>query len=291
MIVPRLFIVIPLLAAAISARGATYRAALTTDWTENFSRSAAARDLTDVLTLRAAGTASVSRQFAGNLTASAEAEAAVRAAPEFSQLTLGELTLRTEARRKFGLGPLAPILAGTVAISGRSSGTEEENGFATQFTLSGSKRLIESVRFTATAEASNHFARSAIFDTSTRRYFGELAWDITDRWQLSGGYGRFRGTFTANASGFVWNLALTGQLGRPIQQYYTGIPWGKTDMFGDGWVSYRVHGTGRFWWLQLSPALSDATSVTLRYENTFATNIVSVKYRMNSWSAALVHRF
>lgn len=276
---------------SVALQAAATRASVAVDWTENFSRSSSVLDFQDLLTFRATAAAGWSRQFAGNLTGVAEVEAAARAAPEFSSLTLGELTVRGELRRKFGLGPLAPVLNGTAAFTGRSSGIEEENGLLQHLALQASKRFTETLRFSATAESWKHHARTDIFDVSYRRYFGEVAWDLTDRWQLSGGYGRLKGSFTANASGFVWNRALTGQLGSAIQQYYTITPWGETDSFGDGWVTYKVHGTGRYWWLQLSPALSESTILTLRYENTFMKNIVNVKYRVNAWSAALVHNF
>ncbi|MCM2275365.1 MAG: hypothetical protein NDI75_11300 [Candidatus Didemnitutus sp.] len=273
------------------APAATYRASLTTDWTENLSRSSSARDWQDVLTLHADATAAWSRQLTGNLTLITEVEAAAQLAPDFSQLSQGELTLRAEARRKFGLGPLAPTLAGRLALTGRAAGIEQDNGLTQHLALQAGKRLTESWRIAATAETWKHHARTDAFDISYRRYFGEVSWDITERWQLSSGYGRFNGSFTANASAFVWNRALTGLLGPAIQEYYTITPQAVTDSYGPGWVTYKVHGTARYWWLQLSPALSDTTTITLRYENTLMKNIVNVKYRQLSWSAALVHRF
>lgn len=288
----RLHAVLALVALAPAAIAApSYRAAASVEWGENISRSSSPLDWQDGLTVRASGGAATSRAFAGNILATADAEAALRTTPSFSQQRAAELTLRTEVRKKAGLGPLAPVFTATASTTGRLHAIDGDTGLGTQLAFTASQRFHPAWRVSATAEWRRHHADSAAFDTSHRHLGADLTWDISDRWQLSYGTGRLDGTFTANASGTIWNRALTGLLGSAIQQYYTVAPQAVTDSFGRGWVTYLVSGRVRYWWVQLAPALTDDTSLALRYENNLATNIVNVKYRQELWSASLSHRF
>lgn len=264
---------------------------VSSEWVENISRSSSSRDWRDGLRLRARAIGAVSQQLDHGVTAIGEAEALAEATPKFENQKLLELTARGELRRKFGLGPLAPVVSVTGSVSALKSAVEEQDGFRTHLTARATKRFTETWRATAQAEWAKDYADAAVFDASYRRLSAELAWDITPTWQLSGGVGRLEGTFTANASSFVWNRALTGLLGTAIQNYYTVSPQAVTDSYAPGWVTYLVSGRINQWWLQVSPALSDHTSLALRFEDNLATNIVNVKYRTTLWSAALTHRF
>jgi len=275
---------------SVSAAPST-QVSVSSEWVENISRSSSGRDWQDGLRLRARAIGALSQQLDHGVTAIGEAEALAEATPKFENQKLAELTARGELRRKFGLGPLAPVISVTASASAVKSAIEQQDGFRTLLAARATKRFTESWRATAQAEWAKDYADADVFDASHRRLSAELAWDITPTWQLSGGVGRLDGTFTANASGFVWNRALTGQLGVPIQTYYTVAPQAVTDSFAPGWVTYLVSGRIKQWWIQLSPALSDRTSLALRFEDNLATNIVAVKYRTTLWSAALTHRF
>jgi hypothetical protein len=278
-------------AAASTFAAPAPRIVVSSEWVENISRSSSSRDWQDGLRLRAQAISGVTHQIGANVTALAEAEARAEATPKFENQKLGELTLRGELRRKFGLGPLAPTIAATAALSALKSGLAEQDGFRRVIAVRGAKRFNESWRAAAQIEWSEDFADAAVFDASHRRLGAEFAWDITPAWQLSAGAARLDGTFTANASWFVWDRALRGLLGSAIQNYYTASPQAVTDSYGPGWVSYLVSGRVTQWWVQLSPALSARTSLALRFENNLATNIVNVSYRTTVWSATLSHQF
>lgn len=286
-----LIVVALLLTAFPAAHAASARASLALEWSENDSRSSSPLDWQDVFSVRASAARAWTRQLPRNFSVITELEAAARHAPDHHKLTAADLTLRTEARRKFGLGPLAPVVSASAAAGGHVGAIDDGRAVLTRLAVQASKRLTEIVRVSATLDAWKHHARHDTFDVSYRRAFGEIAWDITDRWQLSYGAVRLEGSFTANASWLIWGRAVNGLLGPAIQQYYTATPWVVTDAYGPGWVTYNVHGRARQWWLQLSPALTESTTLALRYENNLATNVVAVKYRQELWTLTAMHRF
>jgi hypothetical protein len=114
---------------------------------------------------------------------------------------------------------------------------------------------------------------------------------VTDRWQLSGGAARLEGEITANAANAVYMAALSGNFGPAIQSYYRSIPWHVTGTFGPGWIAYRVEAKADLWWLGVTPALGEHTSLPLRYEHVEVVNRVGVAYVSEFWSLGLVHRF
>jgi len=281
--------------AAIVAPGllcaASFRAEAATSWVENIGRASSPVDWRDTLVAEVSGAGTWTRQLAPNLTGALEADLGVNTAPRFDRLSQARTGVEARASRKFGLGPLAPVVGAAVAAGGKLAKIGEDTGFTTSATLRASKRFTEAWQLGAGVEWLRHNADSATFDVSHRKVWGELSWDLTPRWRLTYGYGRLRGNFTANAGPVVWNRALTGQLSAAIARYYNTVPWTVTDSVGAGWVTYNVTGQSRFWWLELSPALSEATSLSLRYDSVFTKNIIFVKYRQDLWTLSLNQRF
>lgn len=260
-------------------------------WAENISRSSSPLDWADAMTYEATVSADHHRQFAANLNATFVAEAGVLHRPEYNRNDEINLGLRGELRRKFGLGALAPVLAVEGGLTAKSARISGNDGVTVRGALVASKRLTEAWRLAVTGDWHSHYADHAVYDVRYRRLFGELTWDLTDRWQVTYGYGRFWGDFTANASPVIWPRAIGGLLGAPIAKYYNAMPWTVTDSYGPGWVTYRVNGSSQLWWLQLAPALSARTSLALRYDSVFTVNKVNVKYRTDQWALSALHTF
>ena len=279
------------LACTASGAFSNLRLQTSANWAENISRSSSALDWADAMTYEAGISTDHRQQFTSSLTGMVQLQAGALFRPQYNRNDELNLGLTGELRKKFGLGPMAPILTATGSITGKSARMSGNDGWTVTGALNASKRITEAWRLSATADWHNHYADSATFDVRYQRIFGELFWDITDRWQVSYGYGRFWGDFTANASPIIWPRAIGGLLGPAISNYYNAMPWEVTDSYGPGWVTYRVYGKSRLWWLQVSPAFTDRTSLSLRYDSVFTVNKVNVKYRTDKWTLSLLHNF
>lgn len=260
-------------------------------WAENISRSSSPLDWADAMTYEASVSADHHRQFSSGLTGTFVAEASALHRPEFNRNDEVNLGVRGELKQKFGLGPLAPTLAAEGGITGKSARIAGNDGYTVRGALVASKRITESWRLAVTGDWHSHYADSSVYDVRYQRLFGELSWDITERWQVTYGFGRFWGDFTANASPLIWPRAIGGLLGAPIAKYYNAMPWIVTDSYGRGWVTYRVYGSSQLWWLQVAPALTERTSLSMRYDSVYTTNKVNVKYRTDQWSLSVLHTF
>lgn len=267
------------------------RLAGSTTWAENIGRTAVPSDWRDAQTLQLLASWTALREWQTGLLTSGEVAAGFSRTPRFTQLDAVTAGASGQVRKKFGLGAYAPVMAFDAGLQARGARLDGDDGWTANAALTLSRRLTPAWRVSATGDWQQHDAASPIFDTRHHRVFGTITWDITDRWSLSHGQGRLWGAFTANASWMVWERALRGELGRHISDYYRVIPWGVTDAFGPGWVTYRVEGRVNFWWLELSPALGRDTALPLRYESRFSVNKVGIKYRQDIWSLQLLHRF
>ena len=260
-------------------------------WAENLSRTSDAATIKDARTWDLSAGTHWQRPLAAGWQGAAEASASWEQVPDFPALDGLHLAGRGILRRKFGLGPYAPVLELQAAAtqsrfdeSGRS-GTQLEAGFRL------SKRLTSAWRGTVGAERSQVYARRNPYDVRHQRVLAEVTWDVTDRWRLTAGGARLDGEITAHAAGRVYASALAGGFGPAIQAYYNAIPFLTTNSFGPGWVAYRVDARADSWWLGLAPALGDRTALPLRYERVEVRNRVGVRYVSEFWSLGLVHRF
>jgi hypothetical protein len=278
-------------ALGVAPCGASLRVGASTTWAENITRASAPGDWRDAAQHEVNGGFGHFRQLTAGLITSGEVVASYEHVPRYTDLDLFTAGVSGQARQKFGLGAFAPVVSIDVDLRGRAARRDGDDGWTASAALRVAKRLTESFRASVVGDWQQHYARSSIFDTRHHRLFGTLAWDITDRLQLSHGNGRLWGDFTANASSGVWSRALSGALGSAISNHYNTLSWGVTDTFGPGWVTYRVQGRVSFWWLELSPAIGRDTSLPLRYESRFSVNKVGVKYRQDLWTLQLLHRF
>lgn len=260
-------------------------------WAENLGRSSSPIDWRDSLITETAVTSRASRQLAPNLMATVGGEITGVVSPRFERLNQLDVGGRAAVAYKFGLGPNAPGLQADVALGRREARISDDDGWAASASLSVAQRFIDTLRGRATADWQQHYAAGETFDTHSQRLSAELTWDVTPTWSVTSGYGRQWADFTATASAGVWARALAGGLGAAIADYYNSTPAVVTDTFGPGWTTYRVEGEVELWWLEVSPALAERTSLALRYDSIFARNVVNVKYRQDRWTLGLFHRF
>lgn len=278
-------------ATAAAPCTASLRMGASTTWAENITRASAPADWRDAHRFEVNGGFGHFRQLAAGLITTGEVVAACEHVPRYRSLDAFTAGFSGEARQKFGLGAFAPVVSLDAGLRGRAARLDEDAGWTATAALRVSKRITESFRTSVAGDWQQHHARRSIFDTRHHRVFGTIAWDLTDRLQISHGNGRLWGDFTANASPGIWARALSGMLGANIADYYNTVPWAPLDVFGPGWVTYRVRGRVSFWWLEISPAIGRDTSLPLRYESRFSVNKVGVKYRQDLWTLQLLHRF
>jgi len=290
---PRTLLLGTVLAAAAlpAVLAADLRLRASTTWAENIGRSSSPADWHDTLVGEASVSVSLGRQLASGLTAGLTAEATVLASPRFERLGFATAGTRAQLQHKFGLGPLAPVVQASAGIAVREARISGDDGYSTSASLGLAKRFTETWRARVEGDWQQHYAASEAFDTHSQRLIGELAWDFHPRWRATYGYGRQWADFTATASQGVWSRALSGGLGATIAGYYNTVPTFVTDAYRPGWTTYRVEGEAELWWLELSPALSEQTSLSLRYDSVFTKNIIHVKYRQDLWSLSVLHAF
>ncbi|ACB73366.1 hypothetical protein [Opitutus terrae] len=269
----------------------TGRVELSATAAENIARAAAPVDQLDGERLQLALGAGTWREWRNQLLTTAELSATFEHLPDYSHADGGSFGASAGVRRKLGLGPFAPAIDAGAGVFHRDARENRDDGTTSTASLRVSKRLGSAWRLSVTGDWLQHDARGAMFDRRHRRLLAALNWDVTTRWQLTGGMGRLWGEFTANASSPVWHRALDGALGPTVANYYRQLPWDYTYLYGPDWVSYRTHGRSTFRWLEVSPALARNTALALRYEWLTTINQVGIKYRQKNWTLTLLQRF
>ena len=277
--------------AANQALAVSLRLDSITTWAENISRSAAPANWRDALRQEAHLGASQLQPLATGLSLIADGDAGFELVPRYQRNNASVAGATAQLRKKFGLGAFAPVLATEVGLQRREAHLAGDVSWIATGALRFSKRFTDEWRASLTGDWQQHYASHATFDVRHHRLIGTITWDLTDRWQLTGGYGSLWGDFIANASADVWSRALAGLITPAIGKLYNTLSWEVTDSYGPGWVSYRAKGRSDFWWLELAPALGPNTSLPLRYESSHTKNFVGVSYRQDLWTIGVLHRF
>ncbi len=262
-----------------------------TTWAENINRASSPSDWTDSVQVDARATASLLTPLITGVSLITEVDAGYTSLPRYDRNSTVHAGARTALRWKFGLGAFAPVLTTDVTLARRASRLNGADSWLATSGLSLSKRFTDSWRASLTGDWAQNYAPHSVFDTRHHRLFGQVTWDLTDRWQLTYGRGSLWGDITANASARIWARALGGLISPAVGAYYPTLSYETTDSFGPGYVTYRFKARSDFWWLELAPALGPNTSLPLRYESTFTVNFVGVKYRQDLWTLGILHRF
>lgn len=268
-----------------------FRAGATLSWAGNISRTSDPAAERDATTLDVTAAATINRQITRDWFAWAAAEAASFTDLDFERTNHAQLGLRGGLRRKFGLGPQAPMLDFSAGLTRRLARYGGSGGWGTDAGVRLSKRFGETVRLGLNGEWQQVYARHSTFDTRHTQAVLDAAWDIADGWQLAAGLGRLWGDVVANATGPTYAQALAGAFGPSVQAYYSAISFETNQLYGPNWVSYRVHARGDSAWLSLSYAFNDSTSLTARAWSIEVVNRVGIRYDTEIWSLTLAHRF
>jgi hypothetical protein len=277
--------------AADSAFPVSLRMESVTTWAENISRSSAPSNWRDSLREETDVGATHLQPIATGLSLIVDGDAGFELVPRFQRNNAFFAGTTLQLRRKFGLGAFAPVLTTEVGLQRRDAHIAADNSWIASGAVCFSKRFTNEWRASLTGDWQQHYASHSTFDVRHHRLIGTVAWDLTDRWQLTGGYGSLWGDFVANASSNIWSRALAGLITPEVGKLYPTLSWEVTDSYGPGWVSYRAKGRSNFWWLELSPALGRNTSLPLRFESSYTKNFVGIHYKQTLWSLGVLHRF
>jgi hypothetical protein len=269
----------------------SYSAAATASWVEDISRTSYAPTRKNAATYEFALGASGHRQLASSWLFEYGADADYLAVPDYELTNHFTAGPRLALQHKFGLGPLAPVLQFNAAYTYKAARFAGDRGWTAEGGMRLAQRLSSSVKVAVSGQWLRHDADSATFGIQQRTLTGEVTWDLSDRWRLNVTAGRLYGTLVANAAWSVWATAITGGFGPAVYDYYTVIPWSVTNLYGAGWVSYKVGAHADLWSASLAYALSDRTSLELRTSSAFVINHVGVRYPTDSWGLGLQHRF
>lgn len=269
----------------------TVTAAGTASRVDNLSRTSNAPNRKNAATYELSLAASRHQQLTRDWLLHAGAETTVLSVPDYERADSVKGGARLGLQRKFGLGPLAPVLQFDTAFTYKAARLAADRGWTAEASLRLAKRFAPALKAGVTSLWLDHAARSAVFDLRQHSFSVDATWDISERWSLSGSAGRLGGDVVANAAPAVWSQALSGGIGPVVATYYNSRPWVATDLYGPGWVSYNVEADVDLWVLAVSCALTEHTTAELRYGSAFVVNKIGVRYPAESWGLGLVHRF
>ncbi len=280
-----------LFSIASAALPVDYQARAEYSWTENIGRASGKADFRDAAAYETGFTAGTSRQLAPGLSGRLQLETAGYVCPDFEELNRATLGPRAVVSKKFGLGPEAPVLSAETAALARFADIDDSEGVTLHGAATLSKRIGPILTAQLRGEWQEHVADGATYSVHHRAVFAQLFADPFDWLRVGAGAGRYDGTFVAGASAARFGGALAGALGPKIANYYASIPTNVSGALQPGWTDYRVEGDVDQWWLELSPAVGDNLSFTLRYERAHATNIAGVEYRQDTFRLGVIYAF
>ncbi|MFH1496944.1 MAG: hypothetical protein ABII82_03875 [Verrucomicrobiota bacterium] len=275
----------------VSVSAADFTARGTYTWTENLTRASGPADYRDAASYGAELTFGTVRSLESGFLLRPQLYASYTTTPEYDLLNSGELGSRLVVQRKFGLGPTAPVVAVDATVGGRLGRLDGADALVTQAGVTLSKRFSPYAAVDLRGEIGRDWAREEVYEVTNRDLIATIALDPHPRLRFTTGAGRRWGTFLATASAARFAGALAGGLGPRVANYYAGSPQAADGIFGPGWISYRVRGEADFFFFDLSPVISDQTSVSIRYERVKSVNIVDVDYYQDIFRVALMHAF
>lgn len=258
---------------------------------DNISRTSFAPTRKNAETYELNLNASRHQQLDANWLLELGAEAGWLAVPDYDLTDNFKAGPRFALQRKFGLGPLAPVLQFDTGFTYKGSRLAADRGWTTEAGVRLVKRLDPSLKVALSGQWLEHNAASATFDLQQRTLSLEAVWDITENWRLSGTASRLSGRVVANAAWSVWDQAISGGFGSTVDNYYNSIPWEVTNLYGPGWVSYNVAATANLWSLSLAYAVTAHSTLELRTNNAYVINHIDIRYPTESWGLGFIHRF
>lgn len=266
-------------------------ATASTAWMKNISRTSYAPSRENALTYDFCVNASRHQQLAPSWLLNLGAEAEYFEVTEYDLMCVTQYAVTAGLQRKFGLGPLAPVLQFDTGFTYKDAEYPGDRGWTSEAGVRLAKRLNPSVQLALSGRWLKHAAHSPVFDIQQRSLSLEAVWDFTDRWRLTGSAGRLEGTVVANAEWSIWGKAIGGNFGPVVSTYYNSIPWGVTSLYGPGWVSYNVKAHVDLWSLSLAWAVTGRLTAELSAKSAFVVNKIDIRYPTESWGLGLSYRF
>ena len=264
---------------------------VTTEWDRNISHTTDGPSRSNAMAWQLSVAASRPQQLTPDWLLELGAGAEVLAIPRFDRNSTVNAGLRLGLQRKFGLGPLAPVLQFDAAGRYQSARSRGDAGGTAEAGVRLTKRLNPVVKVAVHARWFEHYADHATFALAQRTLSVEATWDITDRWRLSGSAGRLAGGIVGHAEGADWDAAVAGSLGPAVANYFKGRAHEVTDSYGAAWVSYNVEAHADQGSLTLACELSERTTLELRAARAEVVYKVGLRYPIESWGLSLIHRF
>ncbi|MEO0055292.1 MAG: hypothetical protein RLZZ50_1239 [Verrucomicrobiota bacterium] len=268
-----------------------YEARAEYSWTENIGRAAGEIDFYDAAAYEAGFTAGTSRQLAPGLTGRLQLESSGTVHPEYEELNHANVGPRAILSKKFGLGPQAPVLSAETSAIGRFADITDSEGVTLRGAVTLSKRFGHYLTAQLRGEWQEHVAAGDTYSVHHRAVFAQVFADPFEWLRVGAGVGRYEGTFVAGAGAARFAGALGGKRGPRVADYFATIPTHVSNAFATGWTDYRVEGDVDQWWFELSPALSENLSFSLRYERALATNIVDMEYGQDTFRLGVIYAF
>src|SRR5258708_5572673 len=247
----------------------TVTASGTANWVDNLSRTSFAPTRKDAATYELDLSAKRHQQLAPDWLLHGGADATFFTAPEYDLTNHLKLGPRLGLQRKFGLGPLAPVLQLDTALSYKAARLDADRGWTAEVSLRLAKRFTSSFQAGLSGQWLEHDARSATFDLDQHSYSVDATWDFSEHWSFSGSAGRLGGNIVANAAWSVWGQAIYGGFGPVVSNYYNSRPWEVTNLYGSGLVSYSVEADVGLWSLATTYTISEHTTAEFRYSSAF----------------------
>jgi hypothetical protein len=149
-------------------------------WNDNVTNASAATDRIGTLE----GTANVEATTRQSLTAAdaifSGAHLNAEWSPRFEALTTVSVGPQLRWQHKFGLGPFAPVVFGTLALDVIAAHDAGRRGAAGSVALGWRKRFAETAEFTFTEEFARTDAREAVYDRSGAQSMAAIEYTFTN---------------------------------------------------------------------------------------------------------------
>lgn len=270
-------------ALTTSAAGPILSTSASASWMGDITRCPYIEATHDAYLFEATGDAEWRNQVTRDVAVQFDANAGFQSCLKYDGLDHVMAGGQFSVRRKFGLGPLAPVIRTELSLTGYRYRDALRNGTRLIASLSWSKRWNYSWQTALGAEFLRNEGRGAAYDYHNRGLSFETRYDLSSRWQLATGARR------------QWGDQLTyAWLGGSGASYpYAYEIWKNTidiTTFGPNWQAYTIDAHADSVWISLSPALDGNRSLPLRYEETSVMGH-GESYRTKLISLSFIQRF
>ncbi|MDI1320651.1 MAG: hypothetical protein PSW75_10740 [bacterium] len=270
-------------AAGFVRAGPTTSASLSAAWEENITHTTFEAEAYDAMLYEGNFEGQWHSQVSHDVLLNFGANAGFESCPRYHDLDRVLLGAEVGIQRKFGLGPLAPVLGADLSYTGSASRGSERSGARLLAGLKWSRRWNESWQTVVAADYMANTGRARVYHYSNHGLSLETHYDFAEHWQLTAGCKREWGEQVA----YAW----IG--GRGASYPYAYAIWKNTTdsgTFGKNWQVYTMDAHADIAWISISPVLAGDRSLPLRYEQTSVVGR-GESYKVRLLSLSFVQRF